>query len=90
MATAADRSTIARIAANARWAKEDNRAGATAKARNNSPASIEYWMRKVDPESKLPRAERLKRAENAKAAHYERAALKMRQAKASKKAGNVA
>ncbi|MDH2424858.1 hypothetical protein [Sphaerisporangium sp. TRM90804] len=87
MATPSERSIIASIAAHTRWSHEDNRAGATAKARNNSPASLEYWKRKVDPNGKLAPGVRLKLAENAKAAYYQKAALRMRQAKAAKRAG---
>ncbi|SEN90362.1 hypothetical protein [Nonomuraea pusilla] len=86
MATPNERSALASAAAHARWAKEDDRAGATAKARENSPASIEYWMRKIDPQERMPRTERLKRAGNAKAAYWKAHALKMRQAKARKAA----
>ncbi len=88
-ADSAERRLIASIASNTRWANEPNRAGATAKARNNSPASIEYWKRKVDPESKLLPEVRLKLAENAKKAYYAKAALRMRQGKAAKRAASA-
>ena len=90
MATQNERSTIAKIAANTRWSQESDRAGATAKARNNSPASIEYWMKKVDPDNAMPRAERLLRAQNAKTAYYQKRMRAARQAKASKAAGGAA
>jgi hypothetical protein len=90
MRSASERSTQARIAANERWAKEPDRAGATAKARANSPASIEYWMKKVDPGEQMPRDQRLRRAQNAKTAYYQKRALAMRQAKAAKAAGEAA
>ncbi|GGK62269.1 hypothetical protein Sme01_04230 [Sphaerisporangium melleum] len=83
--TPEERRVIASIAANTRWSREGNRVGATAKARNNSPASIEYWKKKVDPESTMLPAIRLKAAMNAKKAHYDRIALRMRQAKAAKR-----
>jgi hypothetical protein len=89
MASPSDRSEVARIAANARWAKEDDRTAATATARQNSPASLERWMDKVDPDGRMPRAERLKRATNAKAVYYQTLMRKARQAKA-KKAGRAA
>lgn len=84
--TPEERSLIASIASNTRWSRESNRVGATAKARNNSPASIEYWKRKVDPECQLAPGVRLKMAENAKKAYYATAARKMRQAKIAKRA----
>lgn len=90
MSTPSERSTIARIAANSRWAQEDDRVTATAKARNSSPASIEYWMRKVDPDNQMPRDQRLRRAENAKNAYYQKRMRAARQAKARKAAGEAA
>ena len=85
--TPSERSAIASIAANTRWANEDNRAAATAKARDNSPASLTYWMRKVDPDGVLPRATRVAKAENARKAHYKAIMRKARAAKAAKRAG---
>lgn len=90
MSTPTDRTAVAKIAANTRWANESDRVAATAKARNNSPASITYWMKKVDPTEQMPRGERLKRAENAMAAYYQVRARKMRMAKARKAAGEAA
>jgi hypothetical protein len=90
MATPNERRTQARIAANARWAKEDDRVVATAKARNNSPASIEYWLRKVDPDERMPRDQRLRQAENAKTTYYLQRTRDMRAAKARKAAGEAA
>lgn len=90
MAAASKRTVNARIAANERWAKEPDRSQATAKARANSPASIEYWMQKVDPDNALPRDQRLRRAQNAKTAFYQRRAAAMRAAKALKAAGGAA
>ncbi|MFI6296766.1 hypothetical protein ACIBEJ_34615 [Nonomuraea sp. NPDC050790] len=90
MSTPQERSTQARIAAHTRWAGEPDRAAATLEARKKSPASIDYWMRKVDPDSLMPYPARLKRAENAKTAYYEKRALKMRQAKARKASGEAA
>jgi hypothetical protein len=90
MPPVSERATRARIAANERWAKVEDRTSETAKARNNSPASVEYWMKKVDPGEQMPRDQRLRRAENAKRAYYEKRALAMRQAKARKAAGGAA
>lgn len=90
MASPSERRDQARNAANARWARESNRTGATAAARENSPASIEYWMRQVDPNGRLPREQRLKQAENAKRAHYGALMRKARRAKAAKAANQAA
>ncbi|MFI6910149.1 hypothetical protein ACIBKY_53475 [Nonomuraea sp. NPDC050394] len=88
MSTPEQRSTIARIAAHTRWAREEDRVRATAKARSNSPASIEYFLRDVD--ARLPYAERLKRAESAKSAYWQRRARLMREAKKAKAAAKKA
>lgn len=85
MTSPAERRTIARIAANYRWAREPDRVAATAEMRRRSPASLDYWLRRVDPDMTMSHAERVKRAENAKAAYYGALALKMRQAKAAKR-----
>ncbi|MEV7008232.1 hypothetical protein [Streptosporangium sp. NPDC051022] len=90
MTSRAERRSIAKLAANARWANEVDRTAATATARKSSPASIEYWLKKVDPDKVMPYPERIKRAENAKTAYYEKAMLKARQAKAAKAAGEAA
>lgn len=90
MATPAERSTNARIAANTRWSRETNRTGATAKARGNSPASLQYWLKKVDPDQLMPYADRVKNAESAMKAYYQAAMRKARQAKAAKKSGEAA
>jgi hypothetical protein len=51
MTTPADRRAIAKIAANARWARETNRSLATAKAHAKGPGSLVYWIARVDPTS---------------------------------------
>ncbi|MBA2952158.1 hypothetical protein GON03_19260 [Nocardioides sp. MAH-18] len=76
------RSTIARIAANERWAKTEDRSAATQPARD---AMARKFEDQVDPDRVLPAAERAKRAENAKRAHYQRIALKSAQARRAKK-----
>jgi hypothetical protein len=74
-----DRALIARIAAQARWAKEDP-AEQGAKMR----AGLEQrWLREVDPDGVLPQAERFRRAESAKRAHMNRMALRSAQVRRS-------
>ncbi|MEV4174044.1 hypothetical protein [Nonomuraea sp. NPDC049709] len=90
MAAPGERSSQARNAAHSRWAREPNRTGATAAARANSPASIERWLREVDPDERLPYEQRLKLAESAKQAYYGRLMLKARRAKAAKATQNAA
>lgn len=89
MATPQERQRIARQAANTRWSQVEDRAAAMSNAINNSPASIEYWMAKVDPDNRMPRRDRLKRAQNAKSAFYEKNLAKARAAKAAKAAGSA-
>jgi hypothetical protein len=68
------------IAANTRWAKED-----PAKQGQILRAGLEKrFLDEVDPERKLPEAERQRRADNARKAFYQRLALasvKARQAR---------
>jgi hypothetical protein len=68
----AERSLRARIAANTRWAKEPDRLAATAPGRR---AAFQKLLDEIDPERKLPEAERLKRAKNAQQAQLERIRL---------------
>lgn len=84
MATPAERSAHARMAANYRWAREPDRYAATAAARAASPAAVEYFFREVDPDERLSYAERVRRAESARKAYWQARALRMRQAKARK------
>jgi hypothetical protein len=70
--TPSQRSQRARIAAHTRWSKELDRTAATAPGRR---AAFEKLLDEVDPERKLPEAERLKRAKNAQQAQLERVRL---------------
>lgn len=72
MATPSERSLNASIASNERWARETNRTLATAAARANGPASIEYWAKKVDPDGEMSHTDRMRAADNAKKAFYAR------------------
>lgn len=74
MSSAASRRLAAAIAANERWSRVPDRRAATAKARANSPTSLAYFERQVDPERKLPEAQRHAMALNARAAFYARLA----------------
>ncbi|WP_062434856.1 hypothetical protein [Herbidospora daliensis] len=82
----ADRRELARIAANERWARERDRTAATSAARAAGPGSIEYWLKRVDPDGVMSDADRLKAAGNAKAAFYARLTRAGRQARAAKRA----
>jgi hypothetical protein len=88
MMTPGERCTRAKIAANTRWAFEDDRTAATAPARR---AADERWLRLVDPNEELAPGERALRAEALRRAHFLRMASKsaqVRRAKAQGKGGD--
>lgn len=62
-------STAGRIDAYEKWARTEDRTAATASARR---AFNERFEKQVDPEGKLPPAERSRRAEFAKKGYYTR------------------
>ena len=78
----ADRSQIAKIAANTRWALTEDRSAATQPARE---ALARKFEDQVDPERRLPPDERARRAESARRAHFQRMALKSAQSRRSRK-----
>lgn len=71
----------ARIAAHSRWAKQDPREG-TAVAR---AAFLDRFEREVDPDSALPRDERLRRADSARKAYFIRLALASSRARSARR-----
>lgn len=81
-----ERSLRAQIAANARWAKEPDRAAATAAARAAQTRALED---QVDPERRLLPAERAKRVENARIAQLQRMALASAKARRHRKTGGA-
>jgi hypothetical protein len=82
-AAASDRSTIAKIAANTRWANETDRSAATQPARDGLTRKFEN---QVDPDRSLPADERAKRVDSARRAHFQRLARKSAQARRGKRA----
>lgn len=70
-----------RLGAHTKWAREADRAAATAPARRGLLAKFE---REVDPDGLLPPAERAIRAEHARKAHMTRMALRSAAARKSK------
>lgn len=78
-----DRTQIARIAANERWAKEPDRSAATQAARDGMARKFED---QVDPGRDLAPEERARRVDSARRAHYQRLALKSAQARRAKSA----
>jgi hypothetical protein len=69
--TPGQRSIRARIAAHARWAKEDPRAT----AERGQAGLLARFEREVDPDSQLPPAERRRRAESRRREHMARLGL---------------
>lgn len=66
--------TNGRIGALESWSRTIDRTARTKPARSKSPASLDYWRAKVDPEGKMSLADREKAAENAHRAHMLRLA----------------
>ena len=60
-----------RIGAHESWARTPDRSARTANARK---AFLSRFEDQVDPDRKLPEAERLRRAEHARKAHFQRLA----------------
>ncbi|MFI6030505.1 hypothetical protein [Amycolatopsis magusensis] len=77
--TPEQRSLRARLAANAQWAREPNRAARMETLRKAAESRFE---RQVDPAGVLPPAERARRAASAQKAHMQ--SLALRSAKARK------
>jgi hypothetical protein len=82
--TPEQRALRARLAAHARWAKTADRAKALVPAQSAFRGRFE---KEVDPEGKLPVADRLKLAESARKAYYTRLAYKSARVRASRSGG---
>lgn len=83
----AERTLAARLAAHTRWARlsPTERAAATAKARRHGPGHLEWHMGQVDPEGRLPEADRRRMAENHRQAYFARLALESAKARRAKR-----
>lgn len=77
-----DRSSIARVASNTRWAHEGDRVAATQPARAGMERKFED---QVDPDRVLDPLERAKRVKNAKSAYFTALARKSAKDRASRK-----
>jgi hypothetical protein len=75
--TPAERTLRARAAAHKRWAQEDP----TEQAKKAQAGLLAKFEREVDPEGKLPPAERTRRAEQARRSHMAVLALKSSKAR---------
>jgi len=81
-----DQSTKGQIGAFTRWSQEDPVVG-TAAARAAGPGSVEGWLSRVDPDGKLPEAERYRRAVCAHKAHMIRLSQRSAEVRAARKRG---
>jgi hypothetical protein len=88
--TPEQRTLRARIASLSHWAREADRHAATEKARENSPSSLGYWERKVDPDGSMNPRSRANMAEAAMKAHFTRLAYASSRARQLRRAGLMA
>lgn len=79
--TPEDRTLIARIAANERWARTPDRTAATAAARTGLRAK---FAREIDPDDTLAPAELERRVDQLMRAHMQRMSLAAKQARQRK------
>jgi hypothetical protein len=88
--TAAQRSMRAKIASYDRWADEADRVAAMKRATENSPASIGYWEKRVDPDNTLSPQSRRDMAKAAQSAHFARLAYNSSRSRQVRRAGGDA
>lgn len=74
-----------RIGALESWARTENRTLRTQNGHKASPASVDYWFDRVDPEGVMSHDDRVKAAENARSAHMLRLAQRSAAARRAKK-----
>lgn len=79
--TPAERTLVARIAANESWGRTTDRAARTAPARRALEARFEAEVDARDPEGRMSAGDRQKAIENVRRAHFARLALKSAQAR---------
>jgi hypothetical protein len=90
MATAAERSSAARIAVNVSWARTPNRAERTAPGHRSSPVSYDYWLAKIKAEGLVRPKDIPAAAGNAHRAYMQQLSKKAAAARRRKKAGKPA
>ena len=73
-------------AARESWAATPDWSARTAPGTAHSPAALEYWESKLDPEALLPPEERARRAEQLRRAHFIRLGVLSGQARRARKA----
>ena len=76
----------ARLAAHESWANTKDRTARTAPGHKASPASVEYWLDRVDPDNQMSDETRWAAAESKRKAHMSRLAFASAKAREAKKA----
>lgn len=79
------RSLAARVAANTRWSRVDDRRAEAAPMWRANPSQLSYWQRRIDPDGTLPADQRTAMAVSARKAHMQRLAAKSKAARAARK-----
>lgn len=74
MASRSVHATNGRIGALESWSRTKDRRARTAPAYSRSPASLDYWLARVDPDGEMSPSDRQLAAENAHRAHMLRLA----------------
>jgi hypothetical protein len=72
------------------WARTSDRTARTATARANSPASLTYWERQIDPDGVMDPAERHTRAGHLHRAHFRQLAFRSSVARSNAARARVA
>lgn len=77
----------ARVAAHESWANTENRAARATQGHKASPASVDYWLERVDPDGTMTDETRRQAAESKRDAYMTRLALNASKARTRKGAG---
>jgi hypothetical protein len=88
--TRSQRTLRARLAAHESWAATPDRAARTAAGHRSSPASIDYWEPKVDPERTMTPEARRAAARSKRDAYMVRLAYNAAKARRARQAGSAA
>jgi hypothetical protein len=85
--TPEQRTLRARLAAHESWANTEDRSARTSAGHKASPASLDYWLDRVDPDGTMTDEARRKTADSARKAYMTRLAFAASRAR-SRKAGD--
>ncbi|MFC4912549.1 hypothetical protein [Actinomadura gamaensis] len=90
MATPAERSAAARLAANVSWARTPIRAERTAQAHAASPTSYTYWLNKIQQEGEIAPQDQAAAAKNAHRVYMTQLSRRAAASRRSRKAARLA